>query len=258
MKINEVIIKEGVLDAIKFIGRAAWQAAGGNVDKSDPAISRANLEYVRSKLAMEIYQKFMGELIKLGIINRTGTLTDPSKISDIVNMANQFLKQAYRAYIVTPERLYLLDTKIDNTFNSTTRPPTPASLSQFKSAFVEVNSFYLEMLAKVEQTTASSTREIISQMATGINNHLPAQLRPLIKDLLTDMASKSSYALTIPWSNTDVAERAITAAGLAPDAAGRPAPQVTLYDETLRAIMLLRQQDKLNYALAAEFARKIL
>jgi hypothetical protein len=144
-------------------------------------------------------------------------------------------------------------TKIDNTFNSTTRPPSPASLSQFKSAFVEVNSFYLEMLAQVEQTTASSTREIISQMATGINSNLPDQLRPLIKDLLTDMASKSSYSLTIPWSNTNVAQRAITAAGLAPDA-----PQVTLYDESLKAIMLLRQQDKLNYALAADFARKIL
>jgi hypothetical protein len=256
MKINEVIIKEGVLDAIKFIGRAAWQAAGGNVDKSDPAISRANLEYVRSKLAMEIYQKFMAELIKLGIINRTGTLTDPSKIADIVNMANQFLKQAYRAYIVTPERLYLLDTKIDNTFNSTTRPTTPASLSQFKSAFVEVNSFYLEMLAQVEQTTASSTREIISQMATGINRHLPDQLRDLIKNLLKNMASKSSYALTIPWSNTTLAANAIRAAGTA---RGNPVTteEITLYDESLKAIMLLRQQDKLNYALAAKFARSI-
>ena len=248
MKINEVIIKEGVLDAIKFIGRAAWQAAGGNVDKSDPAISRANLEYVRSKLANEIYQKFVGELIKQGILNRNGKLTDPGKSDDIINMAKEFLKQAYRAYIVTPERLNLLDTKIDNS--------APTSLSQLRSWFAGVNSFYLEMLEQVEQTTASSTREIISQMATGINSNLPDQLRDLIKVLLKDMASKSSYALTIPWSNTRLAANAIRAAGTA---RGNPVTteEITLYDESLKAIMLLRQQDKLNYALAAKFARSI-
>jgi hypothetical protein len=248
MKINEVVIKEGVLDAIKFLGRAAWQAAGGNVDKSDPAISRANLEYVRSKLANEIYQKFVGELIKQGILNRNGKLTDPGKSDDIINMAKEFLKQAYRAYIVTPERLNLLDTKIDNS--------APTSLSQLRSWFAGVNSFYLEMLEQVEQTTASSTREIISQMATGINSNLPDQLRDLIKDLLKDMASKSSYALTIPWSNTTLAANAITAAQTA---RGNPVTkeEITLYDESLKAIMLLRQQDKLNYALAAEFARSI-
>jgi hypothetical protein len=248
MKINEVIIKEGVLDAIKFIGRAAWQAAGGNVDKSDPAISRANLEYVRSKLANEIYQKFVGELIKQGILNRNGKLTDPGKSDDIINMAKEFLKQAYRAYIVTPERLNLLDTKIDNS--------APTSLSQLRSWFAGVNSFYLEMLEQVEQTTASSTREIISQMATGINSNLPDQLRDLIKDLLKNMASKSSYALTIPWSNTRLAANAIRAAGTA---RGNPVTteEITLYDESLKAIMLLRQQDKLNYALAAKFARSI-
>jgi hypothetical protein len=245
MKINEVIIKEGVLDAIKFIGRAAWQAAGGNVDKSDPAISRANLEYVRSKLAMEIYQKFVGELIKQGILNRNGKLTDPGKSDDIINMAKEFLN---RAYIVTPERLNLLDTKIDNS--------APTSLSQLRSWFAGVNSFYLEMLEQVEQTTASSTREIISQMATGINSNLPDQLRDLIKDLLKNMASKSSYALTIPWSNTTLAANAIRAAGTA---RGNPVTteEITLYDESLKAIMLLRQQDKLNYALAAKFARSI-
>jgi hypothetical protein len=248
MKINEVVIKEGVLDAIKFLGRAAWQAAGGNVDKSDPAISRANLEYVRSKLANEIYQKFVGELIKQGILNRNGKLTDPGKSDDIINMAKEFLKQAYRAYIVTPERLNLLDTKIDNS--------APTSLSQLRSWFAGVNSFYLEMLEQVEQTTASSTREIISQMATGINSNLPDQLRDLIKDLLKDMASKSSYALTIPWSNTRLAANAIRAAGTA---RGNPVTteEITLYDESLKAIMLLRQQDKLNYALAAKFARSI-
>jgi len=248
MKINEVVIKEGVLDAIKFLGRAAWQAAGGNVDKSDPAISRANLEYVRSKLANEIYQKFVGELIKQGILNRNGKLTDPGKSDDIINMAKEFLKQAYRAYIVTPERLNLLDTKIDNS--------APTSLSQLRSWFAGVNSFYLEMLEQVEQTTASSTREIISQMATGINTHLPDQLRNLIKDLLKKMASKSSYALTIPWSNTRLAANAIRAAGTA---RGNPVTteEITLYDESLKAIMLLRQQDKLNYALAAKFARSI-
>jgi hypothetical protein len=248
MKINEVVIKEGVLDFIKFLGRAAWQAAGGNVDKSDPAISRANLEYVRSKLANEIYQKFVGELIKQGILSRNGKLTDPGKSDDIINMAKEFLKQAYRAYIVTPERLNLLDTKIDNS--------APTSLSQLRSWFAGVNSFYLEMLEQVEQTTASSTREIISQMATGINSNLPDQLRDLIKDLLKDMASKSSYALTIPWSNTTLAANAITAAQTA---RGNPVTkeEITLYDESLKAIMLLRQQDKLNYALAAEFARSI-
>jgi hypothetical protein len=248
MKINEVVIKEGVLDAIKFLGRAAWQAAGGNVDKSDPAISRANLEYVRSKLANEIYQKFVGELIKQGILNRNGKLTDPGKSDDIINMAKEFLKQAYRAYIVTPERLNLLDTKIDNS--------APTSLSQLRSWFAGVNSFYLEMLEQVEQTTASSTREIISQMATGINSNLPDQLRDLIKVLLKDMASKSSYALTIPWSNTRLAANAIRAAGTA---RGNPVTteEITLYDESLKAIMLLRQQDKLNYALAAKFARSI-
>jgi hypothetical protein len=248
MKINEVVIKEGVLDAIKFLGRAAWQAAGGNVDKSDPAISRANLEYVRSKLANEIYQKFVGELIKQGILNRNGKLTDPGKSDDIINMAKEFLKQAYRAYIVTPERLNLLDTKIDNS--------APTSLSQLRSWFAGVNSFYLEMLEQVEQTTASSTREIISQMATGINSNLPDQLRDLIKDLLKNMASKSSYALTIPWSNTTLAANAIRAAGTA---RGNPVTteEITLYDESLKAIMLLRQQDKLNYALAAKFARSI-
>jgi|694.fasta_scaffold01589_40 hypothetical protein len=248
MKINEVVIKEGVLDAIKFLGRAAWQAAGGNVDKSDPAISRANLEYVRSKLANEIYQKFVGELIKQGILNRNGKLTDPGKSDDIINMAKEFLKQAYRAYIVTPERLNLLDTKIDNS--------APTSLSQLRSWFAGVNSFYLEMLEQVEQTTASSTREIISQMATGINSNLPDQLRDLIKDLLKNMASKSSYALTIPWSNTRLAANAIRAAGTA---RGNPVTteEITLYDESLKAIMLLRQQDKLNYALAAKFARSI-
>jgi hypothetical protein len=248
MKINEVVIKEGVLDAIKFLGRAAWQAAGGNVDKSDPAISRANLEYVRSKLANEIYQKFVGELIKQGILNRNGKLTDPGKSDDIINMAKEFLKQAYRAYIVTPERLNLLDTKIDNS--------APTSLSQLRSWFAGVNSFYLEMLEQVEQTTASSTREIISQMATGINSNLPDQLRDLIKVLLKNMASKSSYALTIPWSNTRLAANAIRAAGTA---RGNPVTteEITLYDESLKAIMLLRQQDKLNYALAAKFARSI-
>lgn len=248
MKINEVVIKKAVLDAIKFLGRAAWQAAGGNVDKSDPAISRANLEYVRSKLANEIYQKFVGELIKQGILSRNGKLTDPGKSDDIINMAKEFLKQAYRAYIVTPERLNLLDTKIDNS--------APTSLSQLRSWFAGVNSFYLEMLEQVEQTTASSTREIISQMATGINSNLPDQLRDLIKDLLKDMASKSSYALTIPWSNTTLAANAITAAQTA---RGNPVTkeEITLYDESLKAIMLLRQQDKLNYALAAEFARSI-
>jgi hypothetical protein len=163
-------------------------------------------------------------------------------------MAKEFLKQAYRAYIVTPERLNLLDTKIDNS--------APTSLSQLRSWFAGVNSFYLEMLEQVEQTTASSTREIISQMATGINSNLPDQLRDLIKDLLKNMASKSSYALTIPWSNTRLAANAIRAAGTA---RGNPVTteEITLYDESLKAIMLLRQQDKLNYALAAKFARSI-
>jgi hypothetical protein len=70
------------------------------------------------------------------------------------------------------------------------------------------------------------------------------------------MASKSSYALTIPWSNTTLAANAITAAQTA---RGNPVTkeEITLYDESLKAIMLLRQQDKLNYALAAEFARSI-
>lgn len=256
MKISEIIIHEGILDALKFVGRAAYQAAGGKVDKNSPAISRANLEYVRKKLGPEIHSRFMDELVRLGIV-RQGRLVNPNKISDINEMAVQFLKQAYSAYIVTPDRLYVLSQKIDNEFPHVSNPSEPpVPLESFLGKFLEINAIYLDMLQDVESTTSASTAKILDQLVNGINQ-LPGELKQLIKNLLEDIADPAVPDLVIPTSdnrtllpifNTLISRGAIS---------GLRDPTVILHDELIKVLMNLKQQDKLTDDLASKYARKI-
>lgn len=247
MKINEVIT-EGFLDTLKFVGRAAYQAAGGKFDKDDPVISRANLEYVRNQLGNELYRQFINSLIKQGALTRSGDLIDIRKGPDIVNMAGQFLKQAYRAYIVSPERLWKLDQIIDTEVGRTSF----GELSQF---FKQINSEYLEMLKDVEATTSANIDSIIADLSKGIkdtfSDPLYKNIRHLIRKLLIELSSKSSYSISVPWSNTTEFTTALI--GHTPPTTD----MIKLYDETLKAIMSLRDEKKLNYERAAEFARNI-
>jgi len=257
MKINEIIINEGILDALKFVGRAAYQAAGGKVDKNDPAISRANLEYVRKQLGPEIYSKFIDELVRLGIV-RQGRLVDPNKISDINEMAVQFLKQAYSAYIVTTDRLYVLSKKIDSEFPHVSDPSkAPVPLESFLGKFLEINALYLDMLQDVESTTSASTAKILDQLVTGINN-LPPELKLFIRRLLEDMSSKSLTRIQYPFSSDRGVQDIINLLKRRGTITGFDDPTVTLYDEALKAIISLKQQDKLTVDLAKEYARKII
>lgn len=249
MKINE-IVNEGLLDALKFVGRAAWQAAGGKVDRNDPSITRANLEYVRKQLAGELYNQFIGGLIKQGVLTRSGKLLDPSKDSDVVDMAAQFLKQAYRAYIVTKDRLKELDDYIDASVIGGPRTGR-TNFYGLRAFFNKVNIKYLEMLKDVEATTSASIMPIINSMATGINNNLEPVLRQLIKQLLVELSSQSTYSITVPRSNTTAYLNKVRSHSPISDDMRK------VYDETLNAIMILKDEKKLTQDLASYFAGKI-
>lgn len=250
MKIKE-IVNEGLLDALKFVGRAAYKAAGGAVDKDDPTVSRANLEYVRKQLGPEIYKKFVNELIRLGIV-KGNQLQDPNKIGDINEMAVQFLKQAYSAYIVTPDRMFQLTKRIESEFPYITNPTrySPVPLEQLQGKFLEINAFYLEMLKDVESTTSANVITIIDQLSKGINANIPVPVRAIIKRFLNDMATKSLASLEYPFSNSSNPTIAAAIGTMTSD-------EIKLYDETIKAIINLKDQGKLNVDMIKYFASQV-
>ncbi len=246
MKINE-IVNEGILDALKFVGKAAWQAAGGKVDKKNPTITRANLEYVRKYLGQELYKQFIGGLIVQGTLTRSGKLQNVSQGPDIVSMAADFLKQAYKVYIATPERVSSLNNTIDNLSRG-------VEFSDLRSFFEQTNSVYLEMLKDVEATTTANTLKIIDQLSKGINQTFSSypDLKTLIKELLADLSSPSSYQVSYPFTNSDKFKNN-------PNAVAITNPTIlTLYQKTVEAIYDLASNKQLTTELAANFKRSII
>lgn len=254
MKISEIIINEGILDALKFVGRAAYQAAGGKVDKNDPAISRANLEYVRKQLGQELYKQFMSGVIRQGLLTKSGQLRDPNTANDIVNMAAGFLKDAYRVYITTPERFNALSTEIDTAASR-------SSFNELKNLFYRANATYLEMLQDVEATTSTNIRNIISQLSAGINAsfNVPKYqfLKQYIKDLLSDLSSQSAYQVRYPFTNSAMFKRNPALAALDPVSNQDDKAALILYQKVIETIYNLSTSQQLTLDLANEFEAKI-
>ena len=110
------------------------------------------------------------------------------------------------------------------------------------------------MLQDVESTTSANIKTIIDQLASGINNSIPPDLKDKIKTFLNDMATKPLSSITFPFSNAatikPTIQSLISAGTITQD-------QIKLYDETIKAIINLKQQEKLNVDLVKDFESKI-